>query len=142
MVLNEFRIETRCVRPSIESLRFSAVLISALALFAGGSGGCSKDPETPVQPETPEVVQPTNAALPAGAAAAQPGAVLDVPAGADPQTVTAELEREVRKWILRYRRTPRSFEEFISTTPMQIPPPPPGKKYVLTREMKVVLENR
>ena len=123
-------------------MKRSITLLLSVTALAVGSVGCNREASEPaVETANPEMVAPSN--VMAGTAThGQPGAVLDVPPGADTDAVLAELSREIRKWILRHRRTPNSFEEFMSTTPMQIPPPPAGMKYVLTREMKVVLEKR
>jgi len=52
------------------------------------------------------------------------------------------LDRELRKWILRNRRPPKNFEDFAATSGVEIPPPPGGKKYVVDKTMHVVLANR
>ena len=56
-----------------------------------------------------------------------------------PATDVPSLQREVVKWIVRNRRTPKNFEEFAATAGIQIPPPPAGKKYSLTPQMHVQL---
>jgi hypothetical protein len=53
-----------------------------------------------------------------------------------------QLSRELRKWIVRNRRPPKSFEEFAASANVQIPQPPPGKKYAVSKTMHVVLVNR
>ena len=52
------------------------------------------------------------------------------------------LTREVRRWIVRNKRVPQSFEEVFSGSQVQVPPPPAGKKYELNKQMKVVLVDR
>ena len=64
------------------------------------------------------------------------------PAPASPTAEPVNLDRELRKWILRNRRPPKNFEDFAATSGVEIPPPPAGKKYVVDKTMHVVLANR
>ncbi len=100
------------------------IAIIAVSL-ACGSIGCKKS-----RPETPPSTSSTQAVASASQPAAQAAPNLD------------EITRQVRRWILKNQRPPKNFEDFAATTSYQIPPPPPGKKYVLNRQMHVVLENR
>ncbi len=96
-------------------------------MVLGGSlaAGCKKKtPEAPPPPPSTQAV--ATAASPVVAQAPDLG----------------EITRQVRRWILKNQRPPKSFEDFASTTSYQIPPPPAGKKYVINRQMHVVLENR
>jgi hypothetical protein len=54
----------------------------------------------------------------------------------------AELTREVRRYIVATKQRPGSFEDFVANAKITVPPPPPGKKYELSKEMRVVLVNR
>jgi hypothetical protein len=54
----------------------------------------------------------------------------------------AELTREVRRWIVATKKRPTSFEDFAANAKITVPPPPPGKKYELSKEMRVVLVDR
>jgi hypothetical protein len=54
----------------------------------------------------------------------------------------AELTREVRRWIVATKQRPTSFEDFVANAKITVPPPPPGKKYELSKEMRVVLVNQ
>ena len=51
----------------------------------------------------------------------------------------SELNRELRRWMVRNQRPPKNFEDFAATANVQISPPPPGKKYVIDRQMHVIL---
>ena len=62
--------------------------------------------------------------------------------GAPTVSDQAELNRELRKWLLRNRRPPRDFEDFAATAGIQIAPPPDGKKYAIDKTMHVVLVKR
>ena len=108
------------------SPRISAYGFAVLAVaLACGSIGCRKDPA-----EVPPPPASTQAVATATQAAAPTAPNLD------------EITRQLRRWILKNQRPPKNFEDFASTTSYQIPPPPPGKKYVINRQMHVVLENR
>jgi hypothetical protein len=54
----------------------------------------------------------------------------------------AALDRAARLWMFQNRRRPTSWEDFAAHASVQIPPPPPGKKYVLSKDMRVTLVDR
>lgn len=54
----------------------------------------------------------------------------------------SELDRYLRRWLVQNRRRPANFEEFAATAGITIPPPPAGKKYVITKRMHVQLVDR
>jgi hypothetical protein len=112
-------------------------------LIVGFTFGCSsKKEESNLLPaETKPASAPATSPAPAPAAPA-PTQPLAVSPNANNDEILAQLTREVRKWIVGHQRTPQSFEEFASTTQVQVPPPPAGKRYALTKQMKVVLVNR
>ncbi|HVV01923.1 MAG TPA: hypothetical protein VHH88_11215 [Verrucomicrobiae bacterium] len=105
--------------------------ISAAAFFA--AAGCKKSSNS------------------AAASARHSEAAASIPAAGQTQapappplpssgTNSVNLNRELRRWILRNRRPPKNFEEFAATAGVDIPPPPPGKKYTIDRSMHVTLE--
>ncbi len=53
----------------------------------------------------------------------------------------SELNRQLRRWIVRNRRPPKNFDDFASSCGFQIPSPPPGKKYSIDKQMHIVLVN-
>jgi hypothetical protein len=110
-----------------------------LGLLVGSSFlGCSKSNSATNQAASPtaEVAQAQSSTENAVAGPA-PAAPAPQPT-ADP----LDLNRELRKWILRNRRPPKNFEDFAATSGVEIPPPPAGKKYVVDKSMHVVLANR
>ncbi len=116
---------------------------SVLALtLAWGLAGCSKN-NNPPQPSQatsnpPATVVTTN--LPP---LTPPAAVtMPAPVAANGEVDLPELNRDLRRWIVSHRQAPKSFEEFAATAGVNIPPPPPGKKYVLTKEMHIQLVNQ
>ena len=52
-----------------------------------------------------------------------------------------QLSLELRKYVVRSRSVPKSYEEFIAKSNVQAPSPPPGKKYAIENKA-VVLVNR
>lgn len=105
------------------------------------AGGCGKKTEAPAPP--PAAAAPAPAAPQAGPPVdlrpAQPK-TLAVAEGASTDAVLQQMNRELMRWIVGHRRAPKSFEEFVANAQLTVPPPPPGKKYVLGRDMKIVLK--
>ena len=98
---------------------------------------CGKKKEPSVAPaQAPETVQ-SEGQPPATTAGNQPAAEV-----APTEPDLEQLTRELRKWIVRNQRPPKSFEDFSATANIQIPTPPPGKKYAIDKQMHVVLVKR
>ena len=49
------------------------------------------------------------------------------------------MERVLVGWVIRNRQRPKSFEAFVAASGIQVPPPPAGKKYVIAKNMHIVL---
>ena len=69
------------------------------------------------------------------------------PAGAvvvsDQEGVNSALEQlsvELRKYVVRTRTVPKTYEEFISKSNVQAPEPPPGKKYAIQNQAIVLVK--
>jgi hypothetical protein len=110
--------------------------ICATALFAG----CSK----PAQTSAP--MPETNAAQSAAESpSTQPTPVASTPApaaitnSAEPDLVA--LNQALLGWRLDNHRVPANFEEFAASANITIPPPPPGKKYVINSRGLISLVN-
>ena len=71
--------------------------------------------------------------------AQQPGKVARNDGNAD--AALAQLSLALRRYVLQTRSAPKSFEEFISQTKIQAPPPPAGQKYAI-KSGAVVLINQ
>lgn len=54
----------------------------------------------------------------------------------------AALTRGVRRWVAAHRQVPASFEDFTAKSGINAPPPPAGKKYALSKEMRVILVDK
>ena len=64
--------------------------------------------------------------------------VVDTNSGVD----LAEINRELKRWMVANQKVPSSFEDFVAKSKVTIPPAPVGKKYVLSKEMRVMLMDR
>jgi hypothetical protein len=92
--------------------------------------GCKKSEIATV--ETPPSVADTNQS---------PAVIQQIPPSASAPVVVAarpdggadlkQLNHAYIGWILQNRRRPKSFEEFVTLSGIQVPPPPAGKKYVI-----------
>src|SRR5260370_23794211 len=67
---------------------------------------------------------------------------LPPPTAPPPNSEPPDLNRELRKWIVRNQRPPKNFEDFAATAGIQIPPPPTGKRYAIDKTMHVILVAR
>jgi len=123
-----------------------------MVVLAGAlAAGCKKHeaaaPATasasPDQPASSASVPTPEATAPVApvAAPAEP-AVVTIPAGGDVNATLGELTRQVRRYIVRNKTTPSNFDDFAAAAHLQVPPPPPGKKYAINAKWKVVLVNR
>jgi hypothetical protein len=90
------------------------------------TNGCSKEPPTPAPGQGTMVTQVTSAEATSTYADAN----------------LAELTRELRRWVVATREKPASFEDFAAKSKIKVPPPPAGKKYAFSPEMRVILVNR
>ena len=123
-----------------------------MVVLAGAlAAGCKKHeaaaPATastsPDQPASSASVPTTEATAPvAPVAAPADQVVVAIPAGANVNATLAELTRQVRRYIVRNKTTPSNFDDFAAAAHLQVPPPPPGKKYAINAKWKVVLVNR
>ena len=115
------------------------MLLLVLATLAG----CKPKPVATLVPPTssPEA---TNGDAPAVAQAdtAAPAPALPVIASDNGQPDLGALSHSVLRWAVAHQRRPASFEEFAADPGVQIPPPPPGKKYKMEHSMHVVLVNQ
>jgi hypothetical protein len=121
-------------------LRSTLLLAFTLAL-SGAFAGCGKKTE---QTGAATPVQDTNSAP-----SAAPG---PLPTPAAPQTLPtadannvdatlAQLTRELHRTMIG-RKLSGSFEEFVTIRNLTVPPPPPGKKYAISKQWRVVLVDK
>jgi hypothetical protein len=135
------------MRLRIRVLPICAAVIFANALFVSGCimlaialfvSGCSrKASDTSRSPASQDAGDVNPAAVSAPSAQPVPGTTSV--AQADGQPDLAELNRVARFWMFRNRRRPTDWDDFAAHAGVQIPPAPPGKKYVLGQDMHVTL---
>ena len=122
---------------------------SAYALLALAGGvlvlvGCSKQPvplptatvtttdvtAVATAPASQQMSTPTAAPAPTIAVAAEGGADLK------------QLNHVYIGWIVQNHQRPKTFEEFITLSGVQVPPAPDGKKYVIDKNGFINLASR
>ena len=113
------------------NIRLIAPCCALLVLAA-----CGKKAQPEATASTPGWVPPTATNSTVATTSGQTPAV--VPAQPDLEEIT----RDLRKWIVRNQRPPKSFEDFAATANTQIPPAPAGKKFAIDKQMHVILVNR
>ena len=104
--------------------------------------GCKKH-EAAVSPDPPPIDQV--AAAPSAPGPHGPGPVTAAPAvvpdTGDVNTTLHDLSLELRKYVLRTRSVPKTFEEFAAKSRLQMPPAPAGKKYAIQGQAVVLVKN-
>ena len=101
--------------------------------------GCSKSNNPP--PTTPS---PSSDATNTPTASAAAAPITYSPAtvatnASDTQTQLQTLNKAMIGWMIKNHRHPQNFAEFASSTDVQIPAPPPGKKYTLNQRGFITL---
>jgi hypothetical protein len=82
-------------------------------------------------------IQNPNPATPAAPPMGNPNLAPLAKANGEPD-LTA-IDSALMGWVFANRRVPNSFADFAATAGVAIPPPPPGKKYVIGNGMHVRL---
>lgn len=123
--------------------RFSRLAL--LLLAAAMAAGCGKHETTTGPPKAaapePEAASAAPPPTPVGRAptsSATPAIV--VPDNADVNATLGRLSLELRKYVMRTRTVPKSFEEFLAKSQAQVPPPPAGKKYAIENQAVVLIK--
>lgn len=114
--------------PSGRGQILCAGLICATALVVAGCGKQSQSPAPSAStPQDVNASQPA-AATPTPAASSEPA-----PAATTTNALPdlRPLNSALIDWRMQNRRVPSSFAEFAASANINIPPPPPGKKYVI-----------
>lgn len=116
----------------------------ALLMATGFGVGCKKESavEPPTSPEENAQLQRNVSPDAPPTSSQNRPQTLNVAPQEDPDAVVKQLNRELARWMLRNKRTPSSFEEFVSSAQLQVPPAPAGKKYVLNKDVRIVLANQ
>jgi len=116
---------------------FWAGLVCAAALLTAGCGRQAQSP-TPSAPAPQDTSAQPAPATPTTVANSEPAPVATA-TNAAPDL--RELNGEMLSWTMDHHRRPASFEEFAATANIKIPPPPPGKKYILNGRGLITLAN-
>lgn len=116
-------------------------LAVAIPLLAGG---CSKKSDTsatnlPEPPPAASTVDSTAAAPATPAPVATSTPLANTATNALPDL--RPLNQALLGWRVQNRRVPASFEEFAASAGIQIPAPPPGKKYIINSHGLISLVN-
>lgn len=119
---------------------FGIVLfVSVCFLFTDGCSRKSSDTVTVSSQANTKTNQVIETASPAPLA--QPSLTAAPIVQPDGQPNLVELNRVARLWMIRNHRRPTGWDDFAAHAGVQIPPPPPGKKYLLSTDMRVTLVN-
>jgi len=116
------------------------------ALIAGLAFGCGKQSETgsgaaPASPDQTTATAPQGGGPPGPAPTpAAPQVIPPAPDG-NIEATLAQLTRELHRTMIG-RRLSGSFEEFVAVRNLQVPPPPAGKKYAISKQWRVVLVDK
>ena len=117
----------------------------AVLVIAALAAGCRKhEPAaatTPTNSASADAATPADEAPTRGPGIAPPPTAVTVPDTGDTKATLSQLSLELRKYVLRTKSAPSSFEDFVAKSQVQAPPPPAGKKYAL-QSGAVVLVNR
>jgi hypothetical protein len=114
-------------------------------MFAAGCGKKSEKPLSSAAPPLQTTQDTSQPAAPGSAVNSQPVPVAlatNAPGVTNAAPDFAELRRALARWLVRNRRPPANFEDFAATAGVVIPPPPAGKKYVITKDMHIQLVDR
>ena len=129
-------------RPSKRWQILCAGLVCANALLVAG---CSKQSQsqapsasTPPDANASQSAPPATVSTPPDVNASQSVPAATVTNG---QPDLRPLNQALLGWVIQNRRRPANFEEFAASANIQIPPPPPGKKYVINSHGLINLVN-
>ncbi len=112
------------------SLAVTALVISSCHKQAGAPDAAAVEPHAPVATPINIASNPSPQSLPA------------LPPAGDLDATLTQLTREVRKWIVQHQRPPKNFEEFAASASVPVPAAPAGKKFALSKQMRVIVVNR
>ena len=111
------------------------------------TSGCGKSSEAPPAVPAASTSPPSQPAPAPNTPNTAPGpmatpATPEAVAPADTMEATlAQLTRELHRTMIG-RRLSGSFEEFVQIRNLQVPPPPAGKKYAISKQWRVVLVDK
>ena len=116
---------------------FLALLAAALLT------GCKKQESPLVGNPTPDTnaIADQQGTAPGPTPTPKTPEAIALPDNGNVEATLAQLTRELHRTMIG-RKLSGSFEEFVAVRNLTVPPPPPGKKYAISKQWKVVLEDR
>ena len=121
--------------------RLQPGVVLAVAMLLLVATGCRKEEVAKAPAPGVEIVaQQTNMGAPVPQPLPTPSApqVIAPPSSGNVDETLAQLTRELRRTMIG-RKLSGSFEEFVAIRNLQVPPPPPGKKYAISKQWRVIL---
>jgi hypothetical protein len=137
IAIRNMKTETGWNQPRFQT-GLAVALTITLTTGALVLAGCSKSKSAAAEPAAQELKQAENDHMPVPSGPAAVGPL----ATPDGQVDMAELNRTMIRWLVGHRRPPASFEEFAATAGVPIPPPPEGQKYIIAKNMHILLVNK
>lgn len=121
--------------------KHGCVALMALVLAVVGCG--KKQPPQAAAPPAPAAGNQNAPATPASQPTHTEPPQLAAPAGNDLQAKSIhQMEKVLVGWVISHHHRPKSFEEFVAESRIQVPSPPPGKKYVIANNMHILLVDK
>jgi hypothetical protein len=134
---------THLSRSGYKSLFFASPMFCVLVTGGVLLAGCGKKTSTVVEAPPPAAL--ASAPVPASMDQPQnnpnPDSAIAL-TGSDGQPDLTALNHCLIRWIMGNRRKPTSFADFAATATVAIPQPPPGKKYIIAKNMHIQLVDR
>lgn len=124
-----------------DRLSFPREMLTCVALTLMGSlvfSGCSKrEPASPPPPaaDTNQAATPSPPPPSRPAPSPPPTIAASPDGGAD----LRQLNHAYIGWIVQNHRRPKSFEEYVSLSGVQVPSAPAGKKYIIDKNGYIAL---
>jgi hypothetical protein len=114
------------------------VILAASFLFVG----CGKKPATPPPAKTVQTLPTPGSQKNAASSPASTSSGKADAGNVAPNLV--EMSDALNMWVATHSHMPTNFAEFADdpNLSIQIPPPPPGKKYAIDGRRRVILVNR
>jgi len=122
----------------VKTARRNCVII-ALALAIGA--GCRKSDSSASSAMASAAENQPQSTAPGPAPTPATPVVVAAPDDGNVQATLAQLTRELHRTMIG-RRLSGSFEEFVTIRNLAVPPPPPGKKYIITKQWRVDLADK
>jgi hypothetical protein len=105
----------------------------AFLLLAALAAGCGKKhSEVALPPPTAASFDPARDAAPQPMDLPPNPQMQVIAAGQDTDAILAQLTAELGRYVRYTHAPPKTFEEFAKHDPITFPPPPAGKKYLIS----------